>query len=57
MLGPHPRSVFTVPVLWCTVGVQAAFLLAVPQDLGLGVTGVAGLTLILRSKQGGRVSA
>ncbi|TAK43341.1 MAG: hypothetical protein EPO27_15235 [Betaproteobacteria bacterium] len=45
---PIPRSVFIVPILWSAVGVQAAFLLGVPQDLGLGVAGLAGLALALR---------
>lgn len=45
---PYPRSVLVVPVLWCAVGVQAAFLLGVPQDLALGVAGVVGIALIAR---------
>ena len=32
---PHPRSPLVAPVAWCLVGGQAAFLLGVPQDLGL----------------------
>lgn len=47
---PCPRSPFIVPVLWCFVGAQAAFLLGVPQDLGLIVAGVVGLILLARSK-------
>jgi|GEM_PF-114726 len=46
----YPRSVFIVPVLWCAVGAQAAFLLDVPQDLGLVVAGVVGLVLLVRSR-------
>ncbi|MGE0082280.1 MAG: DUF6064 family protein, partial [Thiohalomonadaceae bacterium] len=46
---PHPRSVYVVPVLWCVVGAQAAFLLDVPQDLGLVAAGLAGVWLFLRS--------
>jgi drug/metabolite transporter (DMT)-like permease len=47
---PCPRSPFIVPVLWCFVGAQAAFLLGVPQDLGLIVAGAVGLVLLARSK-------
>ena len=50
LLKPYPRSVFVVPVLWSLVGVQAAFLLAVPQDLGLAVVAVVGLMLIARAR-------
>ena len=42
---PFPRSPLVVPVLWCFVGAQAAFLLSVPQDLGLVVAGVVGMAL------------
>jgi hypothetical protein len=45
---PCPRSVWVVPVLWCLVGVQAAVLLGVPQDLGLGAAGVIGVALFAR---------
>lgn len=47
---PFPRSVLLVPVLWSFVGGQAAFLLGVPQDLGLLVAGVAGVVLMIRAK-------
>jgi hypothetical protein len=47
---PYPRSVFIVPVLWCAVGLQAAFLLGVTQDFGLGVAGVIGLFLAGRAR-------
>ena len=50
LVKPYPRSVFVVPVLWSLVGVQAAFLLAVPQDLGLAVVAVVGLVLIARAR-------
>ena len=46
---PYPRSVFIVPILWCLVGSQAAFLLGVPQDLGLLVAGVVGAMLLARN--------
>jgi hypothetical protein len=49
LVAPYPRSPFAVPVLWCFVGVQAAFLLGVPQDLGLGVAGLVGVVLLARS--------
>jgi uncharacterized protein DUF6064 len=48
LLEPYPRTVFIVPVLWCTVGVQAAFLFSVPQDLGLGLAGAVGLVRVFR---------
>ena len=49
---PSPRSPLVVPVLWSFIGGQAAFLLAVPQDLGLLVAGVAGVVLLARSNAG-----
>lgn len=50
MVRPYPRSPLVAPVLWSFVGAQAAFLLAVPQDLGLAVAGVVGIVLIARSR-------
>jgi len=53
---PFPRSLLAVPILWCFVGAQAAFLLDVPQDLGLLLAGGAGLGLLGRPQadaQGG----
>ncbi|HNY65458.1 MAG TPA: DUF6064 family protein [Deltaproteobacteria bacterium] len=50
LVPPYPRSPFIVPVLWCLVGTQAAFLLGVHQDLGLVVAGTAGIVLSVRSK-------
>jgi hypothetical protein len=47
---PYPRGPLVVPVLWCLVGAQAAFLLGVYQDLGLIFAGVAGVVLLVRSK-------
>ena len=52
LVKPYPRSALVVPVLWCLVGVQAAFLLGVPQDFGLGVAGVVGIALLVRSGVG-----
>jgi Family of unknown function (DUF6064) len=50
LVAPYPRGPFVIPVLWCFVGAQAAFLFDVPQDLGLVVAGVTGIVLLLRSK-------
>ena len=49
LVRPCPRSVFVVPVLWSLVGVQAAFLLSVPQDLGLAVVAIVGLVLVWKA--------
>lgn len=46
---PYPRGVFVVPLAWCLIGGQAAFLLGVHQDLGLVVAGIAGVVLMARS--------
>lgn len=50
LVTPYPRSPFTVPLLWCLVGSQAAFLLGVPQDLGLLVAAAVGAVLVARSR-------
>ena len=50
LVRPYPRSPLAVPVLWSLVGVQAAFLLGVPQDLGLAVAAVVGIVLMVRSR-------
>lgn len=47
LVAPYPRSPFVAPVLWCMVGVQGAFLLDVPEDLGLLVAGVIGAIFML----------
>jgi Family of unknown function (DUF6064) len=49
LVKPYPRSVFIVPVLWCFVGSQAAFVFDVQADLGLIVAGVLGLVMIWQS--------
>jgi hypothetical protein len=49
LVPPYPRWPLVAPVLWCLVGAQAAFLLAVPQDLGLLVAAIAGVFLLARS--------
>lgn len=50
LVRPYPRSPLVVPVLWSLIGVQAAFLLGVPQDLALAVAAVVGGVLIVRSR-------
>jgi Family of unknown function (DUF6064) len=50
LVRPYPRSPLVVPVLWSLVGVQAAFLLGVRQDLALAVVAVVGIVLIARSR-------
>jgi hypothetical protein len=50
LVRPYPRSPLVVPVLWSLVGVQAAFLLGVPQDLALAVVAVVGVVLMVRSR-------
>lgn len=49
LVKPYPRSVVVVPVLWCIIGSQAAFVFDVQADLALLVAGVVGLVLMLRS--------
>lgn len=56
LVKPYPRSLFLVPVLWCFVGSQAAFVFNVPADLGLIVAGVLGLILLVQSKDPVRTS-
>ena len=46
---PYARSPLVVPVLWCLVGAQAAFLLGVWQDLGLLAAAAVGAVLIARA--------
>ena len=48
---PTPRSPLVVPLLWCLVGAQAAFLLGVQPDLGLIAAAVAGLGLLATAGQ------
>ena len=50
LVRPYPRSPLVIPVLWCFVGAQAAFMFDVPQYLGLVVAGVVGIVLLARSK-------
>ena len=46
---PYPRGPLMVPVLWCFVGAQAAFMLDVAPDLGLIVAAVVGIGLMVRA--------
>jgi Family of unknown function (DUF6064) len=50
LVKPYPRSALVVPVLWCFVGSQAAFVFDVQADLGLVVAGAVGLLLLAQSK-------
>jgi hypothetical protein len=53
---PTPRSPLVVPLLWCLVGAQAAFLLGVQPDLGLIAAAVVGLGLLATAGQRSRTS-
>ncbi len=53
---PTPRSPLVVPLLWCLVGAQAAFLLGVLPDLGLIAAAVVGLGLLATAGQRPRTS-
>ena len=48
---PTPRSPLIVPVLWCLVGAQAAFLLGVQPDLGLIPSGLVGIALLATARR------
>lgn len=48
---PTPRSPLIVPVLWCLVGAQAAFLLGMQPDLSLIVAGLMGMGLLATAGQ------
>lgn len=49
---PYPRAPLVVPVLWCLVGAQAAFMLGMHADLALLVAAGVGVALFVRA--GGR---
>lgn len=53
---PTPRSPLFVPLLWCLVGAQAAFLLGVQPDLGLIASAVVGMGLLATARQRPRTS-
>ena len=48
LVPPYPRWPLVVPILWCIVGSQAAFLLGVPQDLALLPAAAVGVLLAMR---------
>jgi Family of unknown function (DUF6064) len=48
---PAPRDVFVMPLLWCAVGVQAAWAFGVHADLALAVAGACGLVWMWRAPQ------
>ena len=48
---PMPRSPLIVPLLWCLVGAQAAFLLGVQPDLGLIAAAVVGVGIFATAGQ------
>jgi hypothetical protein len=50
LLVQAPPSLFIVPLLWSAIGGSAAFLLGVPQDLGLIVAGILTCVLVIRSR-------
>ena len=53
---PTPRSPLFVPLLWCLVGAQAAFLLGVQPDLGLIAAAVVGMGLLATARRRPRTS-
>lgn len=53
---PTPRSPLFVPLLWCLIGAQAAFLLGVQPDLGLIAAAVVGMGLLATAGQRPRTS-
>ena len=53
---PYSRSVLVVPMLWCLVGVQAAFLLDMPADLALAPAALIALVLTAASRADPRTS-
>jgi hypothetical protein len=48
---PFPRYVLAVPIIWSVIGGSAAFILRVPQDLGLVAAGVAGVVQLFLMKR------
>jgi hypothetical protein len=43
----RPRwHLLIIPVIWTLIGTSAAFMLGVPQDLGLPLAGIAAITLL-----------
>ena len=54
MAAPFPRMLFAAPLLWSLIGGQAAFLLEMPQDLGLLAAGLAGAIFVICPRPGPR---
>lgn len=48
--GPIPRSLLVIPLIWSLIGGSAAFLLGMPQDWPLLVSGVAAVPLMLSDR-------
>lgn len=48
---PYPRAPLIVPLLWCFVGAQAAFLLGVQADLSLIAAALLGFGLLARANR------
>lgn len=49
---PYPRAPLVIPVLWCIVGAQTAFLLGVQADIGLIAAALLGSALLVWAKRG-----
>jgi hypothetical protein len=49
--GGRMWPLFVAPIIWALIGVQAAFLLSVLPDLGLGLAALAGIALVLLSRR------
>jgi hypothetical protein len=45
-----PRRILAIPLVWSVIGSFAAAFLAVPQDLGLSVAGIAVLVMLARMR-------
>ncbi|MEP6908603.1 MAG: DUF6064 family protein [Pseudoxanthomonas sp.] len=48
---PVPRRLLVIPVVWSVIGGSAAFLLSIPQDWPLLVSGVTVLVLLKRDRE------
>ncbi len=51
---PLPRAALAAPLLWSAVGIQAAFLLGVPQDLALGAAGALAAWMMFSRREAAR---
>jgi len=51
------RLLLVAPIVWSAIGLQAAFVLAVVPDIGLGVAGLFGVWLALRPVRRQRIDA